>query len=142
MMNLTLQNLKKALPEFNLKPYTETDFWRICEQFNIEVLPRKMDNNGYYVTDRAGEFIFISQDIKNHYLWLLVAYHELVHAICHYPCKFLYNKHELQAETLSIIAICPLWMLYDREIQQQANFDVFLRIILTKRRKIREIYGI
>lgn len=140
-MNLSLPKLTRVLPALNKRVLTESDFWQVCAAREIEVVERRMNKKGYYVPHQCGDLIFIDSRLKSFY-WLEVAYHELFHALLHYPAPFLSGKHQFEADAFMIMALCTLESLTDAEFLRQAKHCRALRFIIRERQRLNFLYGV
>lgn len=139
-MNLSLPALKKALPDFGKRTHSPEDFWCAAEASGIEVAERKLKRRGYYVPDVSGDLIFIDSRLKD-FCWLAVAYHEMVHALLHYPSPYLAGKHQFEANAFSVMLICPLSELApNSNFREFARHDRAARLIIRQREQINFLY--
>lgn len=139
-MNLSLPALTKVLPDFGRRVHDTADFWRAAEVSGIEVAERRLKKRGYYVAESDGDLIFIDSRLKD-FRWLCVAYHEIVHAILHYPSPFLAGKHQFEANAFSIMLICPLSELApNSNLRHFAGSDRVARLIIRQREQINFLY--
>lgn len=140
-MNLSLPKLYRIMPDLNRRPLDESDFWQVCESRKIDVIERRQKKKGYYVPTKDGDFVFIDSRLKN-LNWLTVAYHELFHALLHFPAPFLAGKHQFEANAFTIISLCPLPALSDTEYLRAANYCHVRRFIIRERQRLNFLYGI
>jgi Zn-dependent peptidase ImmA (M78 family) len=117
-MNLTLTKIKEAFPQFNKKPITERDFWRVCKKRKIIVREMPLLVNGYYERKKSKDYILINSGLSGS-AWLHTALHELAHQMFHIPgdadAYVLYRKkcgddkdpRERFADAFALIGMLP-----------------------------------
>lgn len=139
-MNLSKPKLTKIFPEFGIRSYDSDYFWHVVEWRKFQVAEMKLKKRGYFTPHIDGDLIFINSKLRD-FLWLCVAYHELVHAILHYPSPFLSGKHQFEANAFSIMLICTLDDLRaDSEIRYIARYNRVARHIIKQREQIKFLY--
>lgn len=139
-MNLSIPKLTTTFSDFGKRSHGTDDFWNVVENRSIEVAEQKLKKRGYYTPHFDGDLIFIDSKLKD-FLWLCVAYHELVHAVLHYPSPFLAGKHQFEANAFSIMLICPLSELEpNSNLRLFARYDHVARYVIKQREQINFLY--
>lgn len=135
-----MPKILEVFPEFNRKSYREIDFWDVCYSKEFETVERRQKRKGYYVADYSGDYIFIDSRLKN-YRWLAVAFHELSHALLHFPSPFLAEKQQFEANAFSIMMLCPLPELdAGSEMRKAAKYDHVVRFLIRERERLYFLY--
>ena len=111
-MNLAFRILKSYFPELNERFYDELDFWFFCDDRGIDASERKMKKKGYYVADESGDYIFIDSRLRSPRK-LEVIFHELTHALLHFPTPELKSRQQFEAQALALIFLIPQKALFD-----------------------------
>lgn len=139
-MNLSKPNITTTFPDFCKRSYDSDYFWRVVEWKKYEVAEIKLKRRGYYTPHTDGDIIFINSKLRD-FLWLCVAYHELVHALLHFPSPFLSGKHQFEANAFSIMLICtPDDLRLDSEMRYIARYNRVARHIIKQREQIKFLY--
>lgn len=105
-MNLTFRLLKEIFPELNKKVINRDRIYQVFKQRRIEYYDLPMEGRGGYVTDNGRDYVFLRNSLRGLLHHETLAY-EGVHAFFHYPAEFLRRKHDLEAETLSLVMLIP-----------------------------------
>lgn len=80
MKSFSLARIREVFPNFNKRPITEIQFWKVCKRFKIVVRSIPLGTiEGYHERKRGRNYIIINSKLKGE-KWLHTAFHEL----CHY----------------------------------------------------------
>lgn len=139
-MLLTFDILKNALPDLNRRRFTADDFWQITDARQCEVFELRLKKKGYYLTDGRENYIFLKCALRE-LAWLEAAFHEMIHLLVHYPCKFLYRRHQTEARAFALIAMFPKDDL-PQIVREMSSFDEFTQYLIYKRLQILDRYGL
>src|SRR5438105_11084410 len=105
---------KKLIKDWNRRPLTEKDFFRLCKKLGVFVIEDSSDDmvgNGIYTVIENVPVIFINGRVKGlERLWAM--FHELGHHLLHSPatCFFSDNTHhkaQSEANMFAAIALIP-----------------------------------
>jgi hypothetical protein len=119
-MLLAFAMIKSFIPEWNQRPMTEADFWRICRRLKghrkVKVHEIPLSVPGFYMsTPHGGAHIYINSNLRG-MAWLLAAFHELGHHLMHAPpdvtVAYFYQqtpntKEDLESDAFKIICVLP-----------------------------------
>lgn len=140
-MNFTLKILRSRIASLNCRAHYEIDFHRVRRKIKCGYVLKNQNRSGYYVTDISGDLIFI--DAKIHGLNKLeTQFHELIHALLHYPCDFLARKQQLQAEVFALVLMIPKRDLFKYTTMNFEEIDYKLIPYLKRRKYIYEVFGV
>lgn len=140
-MNLTYRILRERVSSFNRRSHGESTFHRIRKRIDCDFDEKPRQKKGYYVTDESGDVIFIDSRLSGK-TRLEVLYHELTHALIHYPASFLERRNQLQAEIFSLIFLIPRKELFEYMNTPFEEIDSRLVPFLIRRQRIFERFGV
>ncbi|MDQ3918113.1 MAG: ImmA/IrrE family metallo-endopeptidase [Acidobacteriota bacterium] len=115
-MILALATIKRLIPEWNERPLTAADFYRLCRRFKVKVHSIPLRVPGFYMYSRRyGAHIYVNSKLRG-VAWLLAAFHELGHHLMHTPpdvtVAFFYQlrpntKEDREADAFAYTALLP-----------------------------------
>ena len=170
-MILALSMIKRLIPDWNERPLTEADFWRICRRlkgdWKVKVHEINLSVPGFYMSSpHGGAHIYINKNLRG-MAWLLTAFHELGHHLMHAPpdvtVAYFYQqkphtKEDLEADAFKIICVLPEPLLrrlltenaaeylaggqVDEEGEVTASCYGFTMKLIKERLKVLETYGL
>jgi Zn-dependent peptidase ImmA (M78 family) len=142
-MLLAYRRLKELVPSLNKRSHTAQDFWRIVEGESVFVSESYLKKRGYFaIKNLPPEFYFIFlQYNPAHFQWLETAFHELVHYFLHYPCDFLLNRHQCEAEEFALV-----FLIAEKDLPYLvANYawqDEYFQLLIYRRLQVLHHNGI
>jgi Zn-dependent peptidase ImmA (M78 family) len=142
-MILLAHVFKKLIKEWNKRPLTEKDFFKLCKKFKVLVIEDGSNNmvgRGMYMVIEGIPTIFINSRLTGlERLWTM--FHELGHHLLHTPetCFFsdsIHHKDQHEANIFAAIALIPenvarqrpLWNLYDLDEFAARLFEIRLEV--------------
>lgn len=170
-MLLALAMIKRLIPEWNERPLTEADFWRICRRLKgdrkVKVHEIPLSVPGFYMSSPyGGAHIYINSKLRG-MAWLLAAFHELGHHLMHAPpdvtVAYFYQqkpdtKEDKEADAFSTISVLPEPLLrrllaenaseylasgqVDEDGEVTANCYGFTMKLIKERLKVLETYSL
>jgi len=139
--------LKKRIPEWNEKVFTEGDFERLCEAELVRVIETDvLRSKGEYISQHGFAFILIRQGLpKIQKLW--VGLHELGHHLMHYPVPHRFSKGivrrmDREANYFAAIALMPTQMILQTSFSEIAEETGYSKELLLIRKEIYDAYKI
>ncbi len=115
-MNLSLIKIQAVFPDFNIRPITTEDFWRVVRREKIVVRQMPLMVDGYYTIRRNKHYILINSKLTG-VRWLHTALHELHHFLFDVPGPkdgraFYRNgeyidRREYRADAFALIGVLP-----------------------------------
>lgn len=134
---------EKLIKDWNKRPLTEKDFYRLCRKLDVFVIEDnsgEMDDNGFYMVIEGVPTIFLNGRLKGlERLWTM--FHELGHHILHTPETCFFSEstvHKAQSEANVFAAIAlipekivrqrPLWELYELDEFAARLFHIRLEV--------------
>lgn len=135
--------------DWNERPLTEGDFYRICRRFKITVTEMPLRISGFYYRLLGRDFIAIDSRLAGPQK-LFVMFHELGHFLFHAPesgatANFHGLGHktrcESEADAFALAAIIPIVLLRSDSTEQLIN-DGFSAKMVADRLAAYARYGI
>lgn len=114
-MRFLTDKISHILPEWNVRPLTESDFHRLCRRFRIRVVEMPLTVGGFCYRMGGRDFIAINSRLRPH-AKLAVMFHELGHFLFHAPeTGATANFHgvgrrtrkECEADVFALCALVP-----------------------------------
>jgi len=116
-MNLSLIKIQTYFPDFNVKPITPEDFWRVIAQEKIIVKQMPLLVDGYYTRREGRDYILINSRLRG-ISWMQTALHELYHYLFDVhndgrPVETFYRRgrnkdsRECRADAFAVIGLLP-----------------------------------
>lgn len=146
MSHILTSLIKKRIPQWNEKVFTEEDFYSICIQEKICVIESKIRSNGEYLIHNTVPCIVLKKNLdKSWRSW--VAWHELGHYFLHHPGRYHFNyaaarKSDFEANFLASVALIPSYLtksLTYAELIEEYNYPEKLIVF---RKQIYDYYKI
>lgn len=142
-----LANNPKVPKWWNKRIPTETDFYRECRRHKIKVFHLPLEVPGFYMACHGMRGIYLDFRLRG-FKFLLIAFHELAHALFHAPpgtsASFYMvtpdTKNEFEAEAFAVCALIPeplLRRMLAGEIEEECGFG---RDVLEFRLRVLDIY--
>lgn len=139
--------LKKRIPEWNEKVFTEGDFERLCEAEFVRVIETNvLRSKGEYISQHGFAFILIRQGLPRiQKLW--VGLHELGHHLMHYPVPHRFSRSivrrmDREANYFAAIALIPTDLLRQSTIGEIAGEHNYPNELLLIRKEIYDAFKI
>lgn len=135
---------------WNKKPLTELDFYKLCRRRRITVVEMPLATNGFYYCVKRRHFIAISSKI-NGPKKLFVMFHEFAHYLMHAPdTGTTANFHgvgkktrkEAEADTFAMCALIPKPWIETRSFQEIVEDEGIPVEMLRERIAVYELRGI
>lgn len=136
--------------EWNKRPLTEADFYRLCKRFKItaEELPLRV--GGFYYCVKGGHYIAIDCKLPR---WkkLLVMFHEFAHFWLHSPDEGVtanfhgvgrQTRKEAEADAFALGALIPRVWLVNSSPEELIEEEGISPEIMLERLRVFEKYGI
>ncbi|MEW6361719.1 MAG: ImmA/IrrE family metallo-endopeptidase [Acidobacteriota bacterium] len=149
MRGWKLKTIKKFLPEFNQRPVTEDDLWRVFKQCGIIVRNVPLLVDGYCGFHHGRHYILLNDRLPPR-RWLFTACHELSHYLFDVPKtegEFLFRNsgadtaREKFADAFACICLLPFPELV-RLAEDPPEEDPDLLELCRSRLIVRNVYGI
>lgn len=140
-MHLTNSILQDRVPTFNQVSHFDYEFHTILDQYKCQYAELKLKQNGYYLTNKKSNYIFINKKLRDA-AKLEAKLHELVHLIIDHPCEFLASKQELHAQIFSLVFLIPKADIIEYSQLKLSEIDYRLHPFLKARWRIYETYKI
>lgn len=122
---LTYLRLKQFLPELNIKIITPEKILNVLRLHNIEYAEIAMRGRGCYVNKDGKDYVFLKSAMTQFLHHETLSY-EAAHALTHFPADFLFWRHNLEAEVLSLICMIPKTHLKRlNRIKHQLDADTY-----------------
>jgi Zn-dependent peptidase ImmA (M78 family) len=142
--------ISKLRIDWNERPLTEADFYRICRKLKITVDEYPLKTNGFYYSVLGGHYIVVDSRLSGHKK-LLVLFHELAHFLLHAPDKGVTanfhgigkkTRKEIEADAFALCALIPKTWIETRDIHEIAEHDGVSYELMFQRLAIYERHGI
>ena len=121
-MRFLSETASAACRQWNRKPLTEDDFYRICRRLKVSVTEMPLRTNGFYYSVRGSHFIAIDSKLPP-VKRLFVMFHELGHFLLHLPDSGTTanfhgvghrDRKEREADIFAICSLIPRSWIADR----------------------------
>lgn len=114
-MIFLLDKVAQLRSQWNKKPLSEDDFFRLCSRKKITVVEMPLTTNGFYYCVKGQHFIAVDCRLEP-YRKLLVMFHEFAHYLMHAPDTGVTasfhgigkkTKNESEADLFALCALMP-----------------------------------
>ena len=121
-MRFLSETASAACRQWNRKPLTEDDFYRICRRLKVSVTEMPLRTNGFYYSVRGSHFIAIDSKLPP-VKRLFVMFHELGHFLLHLPDSGTTanfhgvghrDRKEREADIFALCSLIPRSWIADR----------------------------
>lgn len=128
-MRFLTERITKLNIEWNERPLTEVDFYRLCKRFKINVEEMPLTVSGFYYRVMGRDFIAVDSKLAKPQK-LAVLFHELGHFLFHTPesgatASFHRVGHrtrqECEADVFALCALIPGCWLESRTILEMLD---------------------
>ena len=145
-----LDKILRLRCQWNKKPLTQNDFYRLCKRHKITVQEMPLRVSGFYYCVLGRHYIAIDSRLPQHKK-LFVMFHEFAHFLMHAPdTGVTANFHgvgkktrkEAEADLFALCAIIPKTWIETRPIQEIAEEEGIPESIIIERSQIYESRGI
>lgn len=149
-MRFLTDKIKALRVDWNERPLTEADFYRLCKRFKVSVTEMPLATGGFYYRVMGRDFIAVDSRLSPSKK-LLVLFHELAHFLFHTPesgatANFhrvgRRTRQECEADMFALCALIPKTLVTSRSPEQFIDEDEFTAEIIRQRINILERYGI
>lgn len=149
-MQIFRDKITKLGIEWNERPMTEADFYRLCKQFKVTVTEMPLRVGGFYYRVMGKDFIAIDSKLAGPQK-LAVLFHELAHFLFHVPDSGVtanfhgvgrQTRKEREADVFAFCAIVPLVWIETRTSHELIEDEGFPADMIAARYKIFGQYGI
>jgi len=149
-MHIFRDKITKLRIDWNERPMTEADFYRLCKRFKITVKEMPLRVGGFYYRVMGRDFIAIDSKLAGTQK-LAVLFHELAHFLFHVPDSGVtanfhgvgrQTRKEREADVFAFCAIIPLVWLETRTVHELIDDESIPADMIAARYKIFGQYGI
>ena len=149
-MRFISDKLSKLGAGWNERPLTESDFYRLCRRFKVNVVEMPLRTDGFYYRVMGRDYIAIDSRLSGAKK-LLVQFHELAHFLLHTPesgatANFhgvgRKTRQEREADAVALCSLIPRRMLEARDLTELTDGESVLPEMVAARLEILERYGI
>ncbi len=146
----TIEKIAHLRSNWNKKPLTEQDFYKLCKQKKISVVEMPLSTNGFYYCVKGRHFIAVDSKLRRPKK-LFVMFHEFAHYLMHAPdTGTTANFHgvgkktrkEAEADTFALCSLIPKPWVENRPVQEIIEEDGIPAEMLRERIAIYELRGI
>lgn len=113
-MQLSLAKIASVIPDWNQRPLTETDFYRLAARFGVSVEELPLRVNGFYY-QAAGRHVIAVNNRLPYQKKLFVMFHELGHFLLHSPQHstavgwYSVGRRDKKEREADAFALCAIW---------------------------------
>ena len=149
-MRLITEKLNRLGVGWNERSLTETDFYRLCKRFKVNVVEMPLRTDGFYYRVKGRDYIAIDSRLTGARK-LLVQFHELAHFLLHTPesgatANFhgvgRRTRQEREADAVALCSLIPRHRLESHELTEICELEDLSPEMLASRCEILERYGI
>lgn len=149
-MQIFRDKITKLRIDWNERPMTEADFYRLCKQFKVTVIEMPLRVGGFYYRVMGKDFIAINSKLAGSQK-LAVLFHELAHFLFHVPDSGVTanfhgvgrpTRKEREADVFAFCAIIPLVWIETRTNHELIDDEGLPADMIAARYKIFGQYGI
>lgn len=149
-MQFFTEKISKLRINWNKKPLTEADFYRLCKRHRIGVEEMPLKVSGFYYCLKGRHFIAIDSKLEPRKK-LFVMFHEFAHFLMHAPDKNVTanfhgigkkTRKEAEADAFALCALIPKKWIEGRKLQELHDDEGFPHEMLRERLAIYEKHGI
>lgn len=135
---------------WNQRALDDTDFHKLCQKENIQVVEKVMEVPGIYAVIGGQAFIFINSQLPR-LRKLHVMFHELAHYYLHAPPVAFFHvdgatqrqsKEDAEADALAAIALIPLRDFHQMRLFEDYPMDMFAAELVCARWAIYHHHGV
>lgn len=128
-MQFIVDKISRVYPDWNKRPLTETDFYKLCKRFRIGVTEMPLTVGGFYYRVSGRDFIAVDSKLSGPKK-LLVLFHELGHFLLHTPDSGATanfhgiqksSRKEMEADAFALCAVIPKTLLESRSPDELIN---------------------
>lgn len=128
-MRFLTEKIQRLGIDWNERPLTEADFYKLCRRFRISVTEMPLRTDGFYYRVMGRDFIAVNSRLSDP-LKLLVLFHELGHYLLHTPeTGATANFHgiggsarkEREADVFALCALLPHRHVKERTVEELAE---------------------
>ncbi|MBX7055729.1 MAG: ImmA/IrrE family metallo-endopeptidase [Pyrinomonadaceae bacterium] len=136
--------------QWNRKPLTEQDFYRICRRLKVSVTEMPLRTNGFYYSVRGRHFIAIDSKLPP-VKRLFVMFHELGHFLLHLPDSGTTanfhgvgrrDRKECEADVFALCSLIPQNWIAGRPAEELIVDEGLDREMVAERAEIYRLRGI
>lgn len=99
---------RNAPPEWNVRAFTDSDFWMLCAADGIIVQEAPLERHGFQFKQRNQHVIFINSRLRGAER-SFVLWHEYAHYLLHPPGIQFFHGYESQVENeADVFAACAM----------------------------------
>ena len=144
-----LDKISRLRCQWNQKPLTQDDFYRLCRRNNVTVQEMPLRVSGFHYCLLGRNYIAIDTRLRHHKK-LFVMFHEFADFLMHTPdTGVTANFHgvgkktrkEAEADAFALCAIIPKTWLESRSVAELAEEEGIPEDILRERIVVYELYG-
>ena len=144
-----LDKISRMRTDWNRRPLSQDDFYRLCKRHRIAVKEMPLRVGGFYYCVTGRHYIAIDSRLR-HYEKLLVMFHEFGHYLMHVPNSGVTaNFHgvgkktriEIEADAFALCEIIPKTWVESRTPPEMADEEGIPEEIIVERFAIYELYG-
>ena len=141
--------IRKLRFEWNKKPLTENDFFRLCKKLKISVTLMPLEVEGFYYAVKGRHYIAIDSNLRG-LRRVFTMFHELGHFLMHAPETGVTANFsglvkdtvlEREADAFALCALLPLHLVQTRTIQELVEDESFPSGFVKDRMGVYQRYG-
>lgn len=149
-MQFVIDKISKLRVHWNERALTETDFYRLCKRFKVNVTEMPLRTGGFYYRVLGKDYIAIDSRLAG-IQKLAVLFHELGHFLLHTPeSGATANFHgvgrrtrkEIEADLFALCALIPRSWIESRMIEDLIDDEGFPPDMVEARHEIFLRFGI
>jgi Zn-dependent peptidase ImmA (M78 family) len=150
VMQMLVDKISRLKIDWNRRPLTEADFYRLCKKHKVTVDEMPLRVSGFYYCVKGRHFIAINSNMPCSQK-LFVMFHEFAHFLFHVPDSgTTANFHgierktrkEVEADAFALCAIIPKSWIESGRIEDMVRDDEMPKEILKERLGLFENYGL
>lgn len=150
VMQILVDKISRLKIDWNKRPLTEADFYKLCKKHKITVQEMPLSVSGFYYCVMRRHFIAIDSKLPRPRK-LFVMFHEFAHFLFHVPDSgTTANFHgierktrkEIEADAFALCAVIPRSWIESGKMEEIATDENLPESILLERLKLFENYGI
>jgi len=149
-MQIFRDKIAKLAIDWNERPMTEADFYRLCKRFKVSVTEMPLRVGGFYYRVMGKDFIAIDSKLAGPEK-LAVLFHELAHFLFHVPDSGVtanfqgvgrQTRKEREADVFALCSIMPRSWFETRTMHELIDDEGIPADMIVARYKIFWQYGI
>ena len=149
-MLLSIQKFTSLKCQWNSRPLTEDDFFKLCRKHKVTVLEMPLQVGGFYYCVLGRHYIAIDSRLSP---WkkLFVMFHEFGHFLMHAPDRGVTanfhgiggrTRKEIEADAFATCALLPRPLIESRSFQELVEEDGYTEDLVLDRLLLYQTFGV